>query len=172
MKKLFVLFATLLVCSCMCFAEEATVDPAEGYWLSFDEKTKEVTAGWKIWVEDGKLFGTIMSTKGFPLDGKADGTKGKGPYSDFPQKGEMCEMTTVGTTWIYNLEKASDGNWSKGKIVDPSDGNRYKCKITFHVADGKKYAVDTLEMRGEIGMGIGRSQFWTKATAEEASALR
>jgi len=28
--------------------------------------------------------------------------------------------------------------------------------------------VDTLEMRGEIGMGIGRSQYWLSATEEEA----
>ena len=84
----------------------------------------------------------------------------------------MCEMKTVGTTWIYDLTKTSEGNWSKGKIVDPSDGNRYKCKMTFHKADGKKYAKDTLEMRGEIGMGIGRSQYWLGATEAEASALR
>jgi uncharacterized protein (DUF2147 family) len=167
-KKLFALLVAALLCTGVCFAQ----DPVEGYWISYDEKTQEPTAGWKIWVEDGKLFGTILSTKGFPLDGKADGTKGKGPYDDFPQKGEMCEMTTVGTTWIYNLVKISDGVWAKGKIVDPSDGNRYKCKITFHKADGKKYLVDTLEMRGEIGMGIGRSQFWKKATEAEASALR
>jgi uncharacterized protein (DUF2147 family) len=48
----------------------------------------------------------------------------------------------------------------------------YKCKITFRPTDGKKYKVDTLEMRGEIGLGIGKSQYWTKATKEQASALR
>jgi len=168
MKKLIALFASALLCVGLCFA----ADPVEGFWISYDEKTSEATAGWKIWVENGKVFGTILSTKGYSLDAKADGTKGKGPYDDFPQKGTMCEMTTVGTTWIYNLSKVDEGRWSKGKIVDPSDGNRYNCKMTFHKADGKKYKEDTLEMRGEIGLGIGRSQFWLKATEKAASALR
>ena len=168
MKKLLALITTALLCVGLCFAK----DPVEGFWISYDEKTNEATAGWKVWVENDKVYGTILSTKGYPLDAKATGTKGKGPYDDFPQKGTMCEMTTVGTTWIYDLTKTSEGNWSKGRIVDPSDGNRYKCKMTFHKADGKKFAKDTLEMRGEIGMGIGRSQYWLGATEAEASALR
>jgi uncharacterized protein (DUF2147 family) len=40
----------------------------------------------------------------------------------------------------------------------------YKCKIVFHAADGDRYKVDTLEIRGEIGLGIGRSQFWQRAS--------
>lgn len=57
-------------------------------------------------------------------------------------------------------------------FIDPNDGKMYKCKITFRAKDGKKYVQDTLEMRGEIGLGIGRSQFWVRTTKEDASALR
>jgi uncharacterized protein (DUF2147 family) len=56
--------------------------------------------------------------------------------------------------------------------IDPNDGKMYKCKITFHAADGRRYPTDTLEMRGEIGLGIGRSQFWRKSNRTEASGLR
>jgi uncharacterized protein (DUF2147 family) len=59
------------------------------------------------------------------------------------------------------------GQWSGGNVVDPESGSMYKCRITFRPADGKRYKVDTLEMRGEIGLGIGRSQFWRKSTKAE-----
>ncbi|AEE15676.1 DUF2147 domain-containing protein [Treponema brennaborense] len=168
MKRIAVLLATVMLCVCAVSAQ----DPVEGYWISVDEKTDQATAGWKIYVENGKLFGMITSVAGFPQDVKAFGCKGRGPYEGFPIPGELAEMTTVGTAWIYDLEKQAEGIWAKGSIVDPNDGKKYKCKITFRKADGKKYKTDMLEMRGEIGLGIGRSQFWTRATKEEAEALR
>ena len=44
MKKLFALVATALLCAGLCFAS----DPVEGFWISYDEKTNEATAGWKV----------------------------------------------------------------------------------------------------------------------------
>jgi uncharacterized protein (DUF2147 family) len=167
-KKLISLFSVVLLCTGFCVAS----DPVEGFWISYDEKTGKATAGWKIWEENGFLFGTILSLAGFPQDVKAYGTKGKGPYRDFPVSGDMAGMMTVGTPWIYNLKKISEGVWAKGMIVDPNDGNKYKCRITFHQANRNKYNKPTLEMRGEIGLGIGRSQFWIAATEEEAAGLR
>ncbi|MCF0241920.1 MAG: DUF2147 domain-containing protein [Treponema sp.] len=167
MKKLFILFTAFIMTAAFGFAK----DPCEGFWISVDEKTGKNTAGWEIKVVDDVLMGTITHTVGRADDELAEGTKGKGPYKDFPHPGKMSEMKTVGTYWIYNMKKDAEGKWSGGSIVDPGDGNRYKCKITFHAADGKKYKVDTLEMRGEIGMGIGRSQFWKKATEEEARTV-
>ena len=168
MKKLIAIFAVMLAFTGLCFA----ADPVEGYWISVDEKTGKATAGWQIWEENGKLFGKILSNADHPVDTLATGAKGKGPYADFPVAGDMASMPVVGTTWIYNLQKKSEGKWEKGSIVDPGDGSKYNCKITFHKADGKKYKTDTLEMRGEIGLGIGRSQFWVKATLEEVMALQ
>ncbi|MDR1837500.1 MAG: DUF2147 domain-containing protein, partial [Treponema sp.] len=55
MKKtalLIVLFAAAV----FCFA-----DPVEGFWLSVDEKTNQVTAGWHIYQEGGRLYGKILS---------------------------------------------------------------------------------------------------------------
>mgnify|MGYP000918299478 CR=1 FL=1 len=162
--KIKLLAFVFICCALSCFAK----DPAEGFWISYDEKTGEATAGWEIKVVDGILMGTITNVPGYSNDEVAFKTKGKGPYKDFPVPGEMHKMKTVGTPWIYNMKKVSEGKWAGGSIVDPNDGNKYKCKIIFHAADGKKYKVDTLEMRGEIGMGIGRSQYWLSATEEEA----
>ena len=166
MKKIFGLLLVAFMAMGMCFA-----DPVEGYWISYDEKSGEATAGWEIKAQDGKLFGTIVAVAGKPQDIKATGAKGK-KYNNFSYKGDLSDLTTVGTTWIWDLVQKSEGKWEKGYIIDPNDGNRYKCRITFHAADGsKKYPVDTLEMRGEIGP-FGRSQFWKSATEEEAKGLR
>ena len=45
------------------------------------------------------------------------------------------------------------------------------CRSQIAEAFGKKYLSDTLEMRGEVGP-FGRSQFWNKATKEEALSIK
>ena len=166
MKKIAFLAVLFVLAAGICFA----ADPVEGYWISIDEKSGKVTAGWQIYSEGGKLYGKILSLADKPQNEKA--SKVKDSYSGFPVAGKVSDMTVVGTPWIYNLTMDKPGSWSKGVIIDPNDGKDYKCKITFHAADGKKYPKDTLEMRGEIGLGIGRSLYWQKSTQEQASGLR
>ena len=144
-------------------------DPAEGFWISVDEKTGKQTAGWEIWQEKGMLYGKILSIADNPQDIKAGGP-GKS-YDNFQNGVDVSTLNIIGKTWIWGLTKQKDAKWANGFIIDPESGSRYKCKITFHQADGKKYLVDTLEMRGELGP-FGRSQFWQKSTKEAASALR
>jgi len=166
MKKIMTVLASLLLFGTLCFA----ADPAEGYWVSVDEKTNEETAGWKIWQEGGKLYGKILSLAGKPQDEMTTGGKGKS-YDNFMNGVDVGTLRTVGTTWIWDLSNQGNGKWANGYIIDPGDGKRYKCRITFHKADGKKYKTDTLEMRGEVGP-FGRSQFWKTSTEEGASGLR
>ena len=78
MKKIIAILAGLMLFGTLCFA----ADPAEGYWVSVDEKTNEETAGWKIYQEGGKLYGKILSISGKPKDEKATGGKGKS-YDNF-----------------------------------------------------------------------------------------
>lgn len=165
-KKLLLIGALILFCVFGVFA-----DPVEGYWISKDENTGKATGGWEIWVENGTLYGKFLSVAGYPQDVLAGGGKKKS-YKDFQNGVVIDTLKTVGTTWIYGLEKKSEGVWHKGNIVNPEDGSKYTCKITFHKAGSKGYKVDTLEMRGEIGLGIGRSQYWERATKEEATSIR
>ena len=144
-------------------------DPVEGYWVSINEEGK-LTAGWHIYEKDGVLYGKILAAAGKPRDTIA--TAVKKSYKDFPVDGTVNEMPLIGTPWIWGLQKKAAGQWAGGNIIDPADGKMYKCKITFRSADGKKYKTDTLEMRGEIGMGIGRSQFWKKSTEEEIDKIQ
>ena len=166
MRKIALFAVVFVFVSRFCFA----ADPAEGFWISVDEKSGKATAGWEIYTVGGKLFGKILSVADHPQDDKA--TKCKDSYSGFPVQGKVSDMTVVGTPWIFSLSQDKPGFWSGGQIIDPNDGKIYKCKVTFRPQDGKKYLTDTLEMRGEIGLGIGRSQYWRKCSREDASALR
>ena len=166
MKKFIFLTAVFVFSTVFCFG----ADQAEGFWISVDEKSGKATAGWEIYTVGNKLYGKILSVSGHPQDVKA--TNCKDSYRGFTVPGKVNEMTVVGTPWIFDLTLDRPGVWSGGSIIDPDGGSMYKCKITFHPRDGKKYMVDTLEMRGEIGLGIGRSQYWRKSSREEASALR
>ena len=164
--KMFFLITFLFVLAGICFA----ADPAEGFWISVDEKTGKEAAGWEIFIRNGKLYGRIISLVGLSQTIKADQCKDS--YKDFPMSGKVSEMSVVGTTWIFGLVPDNrPGQWKGGNVVDPNDGSIYGCKITFHEADGKKFKTDTLEMRGTIGP-FGRSQFWRRATREEAASLR
>jgi uncharacterized protein (DUF2147 family) len=167
MKKFVVMLCVMVAVAGFCFA----ADPVEGYWLSVDEKTGKYTAGWEIYQKDGKLYGKILSLAEYEPDVLAEFCKES--YPGFPVAGKVNQMSVVGSPWIFGLvpEKQS-GQWTGGNIIDPNDGKMWKCKITFRAADGKKYKVDTLEMRGEFALGIGRSQFWVKADKEKASSLR
>ena len=168
MKKIAVLMMLVFITG-FCFA----ADPVEGFWISIDDKTGKVTAGWEIYVVGGKLFGKVLSVLGHPQDVKASNCKES--YRGFPVAGKVNEMPVVGTPWIFNLtldKPDRPGVWGGGNVIDADKGSMYKCKIIFHARDGNKYKSDTLEMRGEIGLGIGRSQYWQRSTREEASGLR
>jgi uncharacterized protein (DUF2147 family) len=146
-------------------------DPAEGFWLSVDEKTGKTTAGWELYQENGKLFGRILSIAGHPQDTRAAACRES--YRGFPLPGKVNELPIVGSPWIFGLSpERTAGHWRGGHVIDPNDGKMYQCRITFHPAEGKRFPQDTLEMRGEIGLGIGRSQFWQRSSREAASALR
>jgi uncharacterized protein (DUF2147 family) len=166
MKKLSIIFLLAVITTGICFAADAV----EGFWISVDDKTGKATAGWEIYQSGGKLFGKILSLAGFPQTVKAE--KCKDSYRSFPLDGKVNQMAVVGTPWIFNLTMDRAGQWSHGNIIDPDSGSMYQCKITFHAADGNRYKTDTLEMRGEIGLGIGRSQFWQRAQREQAAGLR
>ena len=145
-------------------------DKVEGLWKSIDEKTGKVTAAWQIYQKDSKLYGIILVVPNQKDDKIA--TDCKPSYKDFPISGEVNKMTVVNTPFIYGLKMKASGQWEGGNIIDPKDGKIYQCKIIFHAADSNKYKTDTLEMRGEIGLGIGRSQFWEATTPDEIESFR
>lgn len=147
-----------------------SADPAEGLWKSIDEKTGEMTAFWRIYERDARLYGEIITVPKQSDDTIAADCKAS--YKDFPVKGDVNKMTVVNTPFIFGLTKKASGEWAGGNIIDPKDGKIYKCKIRRHAPDGKDYKEETLEMRGEIGLGIGRSQYWKRTDLAEIEANR
>lgn len=135
------------------------------------EESKGVyNGGWEFFIENDVLYGCMKSGKG-STEQTLSGARNKS-YENFYSNRQISQMTVIGTCWIYGLKRIDDGKWEDGYIIDPRNGRRYRCKVTFHPADGKKYKTDILEVRGEIGLGIGVSQYWLPATKELAFSLK
>ena len=163
MKKISVVLMILAVFATACFA----ADPALGIWKSIDDKTGEVTAIWKIYQEGDTLFGTIAAVVDNPQDVIASACKPS--YKGFPVAGAVNKMKTVGTPWIFNMQKVSEGNWKGGNIIDPSNGKMYGCVIRFMKAGSdKKAKTDTLAMAGTVGP-IKVFQYWVPATEADVA---
>ncbi|MDR2392735.1 MAG: DUF2147 domain-containing protein [Treponema sp.] len=145
-------------------------DPAEGFWLSVDAKTGEIQSGWELYQSERVLYGKMLSAIGITESNKA--LKCRDHYRNFPVPGRVTQLPILGTPWIFGLQQESHGTWVDGKVINPGDGRIYTCKIVYHPGDGKKYKTECLEIRGEIGLGIGASQYWQRTTSEQAGALR
>jgi uncharacterized protein (DUF2147 family) len=143
-------------------------DPTEGFWLSVDHKSGKVESGWEMYQQDGKLLGKLLSGVGVSASDIA--VKCNESYPNFPVDGKVNQRFKLGTPWIFGLSMENPGYWTNGNVIDPSNGNIYKCSIIYHPADGKKFKQETLEIRGQLLFFSG-SQYWRRATREEASAL-
>ncbi|GMO68551.1 MAG: DUF2147 domain-containing protein [Treponemataceae bacterium] len=144
-------------------------DPITGYWTRVDKAG--VLSVWEVYVENSLLNGRIIYTSNPLVKSDTKAAYCKTAYAGFPLAGKVNELPVLNTPWIWGLKNDKEGVWSGGKIINVEDGKMYQCKITFHAPDGKKFKSETLEMRGEIGMGIGGSDYWRRATKEE-TALR
>jgi uncharacterized protein (DUF2147 family) len=165
MKKFFATAIIMFMCAGVAFAD----DPAEGFWLSVDHKTGKVESGWEIYQHNGNLLGKILSGLGTAATDRA--ARCKESYPNFPVAGKVNQLPVLGTPWIFGLNMESPGRWTNGHVINPADGGIYKCTLIHHPADGKKFQHETLEIRGQLLLFSG-SQYWRRATHEEASALR
>ena len=167
MKKILAVAAALIMGAVSCFA----ADPACGIWKSISDETGEVTAIWKIYEQDGLLFGSIAAVVDNPQDVIASACKES--YKNFPVAGPVNKMHTVGTPWIFNMKNdGKPGFWSKGHIIDPGNGKMYGCVIK-HMPAGsdKKAPVETLGMAGTVGP-IKVFQYWVRATEADIADVQ
>jgi len=164
MKKIITLVIVLFVYAGAVFA----ADPVEGFWLSVDDKTGEIKSGWEIYESNGVMYGKMLSAAGFTAAARA--TRCRDSYANFPISGKVNQLPLLGTPWMFGLRRESAGKWTNGNIVNPEDGNMYKLSLIHHPVDGKKFQYETLEVRGQLLFFSG-SQYWKRATREEASTL-
>lgn len=149
------------------FAVHCFADNAVGLWKSM-EKNGTVTGVWKFYIEDGTLYGVCLAAMDKPIDIILSACKDS--YSEHPVKSGFNKLRRIDAPLIYRLTKMSDGVWINGYIIDARDGKRWSCNIIFHDADGKKFKVKTLEMRGGLGL-IKVSRFWEAVSVETANKL-
>ncbi|WP_299183057.1 DUF2147 domain-containing protein [uncultured Chryseobacterium sp.] len=136
MKKIF--FATLmLLLSVVSFAQQPA-DKIIGNWQSIDG---EVQLKFEIFKQDGKYFGKLLwASNMFEADGKT-------PKKDFnnPNK-SLQSRSRKGIVNITNL-KYDDGEYSGGKLYNPSDGDTYSL-------NAKLKSANELHFRGYLGISL------------------
>jgi len=117
-----------------------------GKWKTIDDETHKPKSVVQIWKskKDGKYYGKIIKLYREP--GEEPNPKCT-ECTDYRK-----DKPIIGMTIIKYLVKDGD-QWVNGKILDPANGNIYKCKVW--IEDGK------LQVRGYLGFSlIGRSQTW------------
>ncbi len=175
-QKFFLIIIAILFMNMPFFSEPAYYsdadisDPVCGYWISFDGK--KPNGSWFLYCIDGTLRGDSIVVPGLTAESLATVKFGHTTYEDYPINKPFSEIPVLFSPWIYGLKKESEGVWKNGYIIDPRGCIRYKCKAIFHKKDGKRFLHDTLEIRGEIGLGIGKSLYWKRVSKEEAYNLR
>ena len=147
LKKAGVLALTLAAVLCSGHAWADNSSPV-GLWKNIDDKSGKPKALIRITESNGVLQGQIEKLF-------------RTPNEDPNPNCEKCtdarrDKPVIGMVIMTDLKKDGD-EYNGGKILDPDDGEIYKCKISL-IDGGKK-----LNMRGYVGLPIvGRTQTWVR----------
>jgi len=136
--KLFFIAAIFISYSHSIYAQSVV-----GIWETIDDKTKTPRSNVEIYEVDGKVYGKVIALLDKPDDSICE-----------PCKGKKKNAPVIGMDIIEELTK--DGKeYSGGTIVDPENGNSYKCIIWLDEDDS-----NTLKVRGKHWTGLYRTQTW------------
>ena len=117
-----------------------------GKWLSTNDDTGEIDSVIEMYEKDGKAYAKVIEIKD-PNRQTAVCEKCEGANKNKP---------ILGLEILTGLEK-DDDEWSGGEILDPRNGNVYKCYI-------KLVKPNKLKLRGFIGFSLlGKTKYWTRA---------
>ena len=169
MKRIINYVLMMIMMMAGLFAEDAVC----GMWKNVDEDNGEIAAVWNFYEEGENLFGDILAMRNRPQNALASDCKAS--YKDFPKAGKVNEMPVVGTSWIYNLQKESDGNWKNGYIIDPSTGKQYGCMIKHLNTGDKNKSFTANEETLAVAITVGPVKvfkYWVKATDADVEYLQ
>ena len=120
-----------------------------GKWHSRNEDTNEVDSVIEVYEKDGKAYAKVIEI----LDKTRENPTCQNCI------GENKDKPILGLNILTGLKKNED-EWSGGKILDPRNGNIYKCYI-------KLLNPNKLKLRGYIGFSLfGKSAFWERVEFE------
>lgn len=129
------------------FSVIAQSDSPVGFWKTVDDNTGETRSVIEIYKNANRIEGRIHKL----LDADAPETCDACP-------GDKKDAKLIGMIMMWDL-LADDDEWSGGKIMDPENGNVYKCFI-------KLESKDKLKVRGYMGFRLaGRTQYWYRDTS-------
>ncbi len=141
------MFVMLLMTAPVALAQDDLASPV-GRWKTIDDSSGKPRSIVQIWERNGTVYGTIRALfrdpgeDPEPLCDKCDGF-----FKNKPVKGMNI---------LWGLKKEGP-QWSGGRILDPENGETYRCWI--EVIDGGR----RLKVRGFIGFSfIGRTQIWER----------
>ncbi len=107
----------------------------EGYWASIRKENNEISAIWKLSIEDGILKGYIVDYPNAIANETC--TNCTGDAAEFHNK------PIIGTPWL-TLKQHKNGVWTKGYIVDADEGKKYGARIWEEAGN--------LHVRGYVGV--------------------
>ena len=115
-----------------------------GNWMTIDDGTNKPKSIVEIYEKGGKAFGRITQLFREP-DEDPD------PVCD-ECEGSKFNKRIIGMEILTDMKKSGD-NWEDGEILDPENGNVYRCKIW--IENGN------LKVRGYV-MFLYRTQTWKR----------
>jgi uncharacterized protein (DUF2147 family) len=137
--------ALILVCSGPVFGQAST---PIGLWQTVSDRTGQPDGLVRVVEVEGEFIGTVVAVFSPPAESP-------NPLCT-ECKGELKDKPIVGMKILRGVKRLPDG-YSPGEILDPDEGQVYKCRIAL-IEDGRK-----LEVRGYIGVPLfGRSQIWIR----------
>jgi uncharacterized protein (DUF2147 family) len=135
-------WSTLLFTFGLASAVWAQPSP-EGIWKTVDDETGESKSHVEIYQKGGKYYGKIVKLLQSPEDTLCDECKG-----------DKKNKPVLGLVIIEDLEPHKD-YWKSGTILDPENGNEYRCSVWYE--DGNR---EELQVRGKHWTGLYRTQTW------------
>ena len=139
------LFVLVLVWSGPAWGQAST---PVGLWQTVSDRTGQPDGLVRILEVDGEYIGTVVAVYSPPAPDAH-------PLCELCQ-GDLKDRPIVGMNILRGVRRTAT-TYSTGEILDPDEGQVYKCRIAL-LDDGRK-----LEVRGYIGIPLfGRSQTWIR----------
>jgi len=129
-----------------------------GFYQTIDDKTGNPRSIVKIFqYGDGNIGGRIVAM--YDAEGNIEDTI-VSPTRRSTRLAGNPYLSGLDIIWGLNQ---SDNEYSGGRIMDPQSGSTYRARIW-------QENPETLQVRGQLGIGIGRTQTWTTLSTDALPA--
>ncbi len=138
----------ILIFTCVFFLSAGSMvaqDSPVGIWKTVDDDSGKALSKVEIYEDNGTYFGKII-----------DLLEDDDSELCTECKGEKHNQPIVGLVIIEDLKPHKD-YWKSGTILDPGNGNQYRCSVWFE--EGQP---DELKVRGKHWTGLYRTQTWLR----------